>query len=112
MSEADFKSGIVLMAMMGLAIFVFCIVMYILAARVSSLGYLLLPLPPLAAASYIYLNNWLKHNDLFSLKGPALVAKLWEVSLQTVIGGLTFLVITFLMLLGLLLWHTLKSGSG
>ena len=111
MSEAEFKTSVLLIAMMGLAMFVVGIVLYAFSERVSAFGYLLLPLPPIAVGSYIYLNNWLGDNDVSSLKGGALLDKLWEVLVQTLMGGVLFIAITFLSLVGLVLWHAVSPGA-
>ena len=108
----EFKTTVLLIAMMGLAMFVVGIVLYAFAEKISAFGYLLLPLPPIAVASYIYLNNWLVDNDVSSLKGTALVHKLWEVLIQTLVGGVLFIATTFLILAGLMLWHAWTSSSG
>ena len=108
----EFKTTVLLIAMMGLAMFVVGIVLYAFAEKISAFGYLLLPLPPIAVASYIYLNNWLVDNDVSSLKGAALVYKLWEVLIQTLVGGVLFIATTFLILAGLMLWHAWTSSSG
>ena len=71
MAVAEFKTSVLLIAMMCLAMFVVGIVLYAFAEKISAFGYLLLPLPPIAVASYIYLNNWLVDNDVSSLKGAA-----------------------------------------
>ena len=112
MAVAEFKTSVLLIAMMGLAMFVVGMVLYAFAAKVSAFGYLLLPLPPIAVASYIYLNNWLVDNDVSSLQGAALVHKLWEVLIQTLVGGALFISTTFLILAGLMIWHAWTSNSG
>ena len=91
--------------------FVVGMVLYAFAGKISTFGYLLLPLPPIAVASYVYLLNWLADNDVPSLKGAALLAKFKEVLLQTLVGGLSFVAITFLILFGLMIWNALTSGS-
>ena len=111
MALDEFKTSVLLIAMMGLAMFVVGAVLYVFAAKVSAFGYLLLPLPPIAVASFIYLNNWLVDNDVSSLKGAALVTKLTEVLIQTLVGGFLFVAITFLILAGLVLFGRLTSGA-
>ena len=111
MALDEFKTTVLLIAMMGLAMFVVGAVLYVFADKVSAFGYLLLPLPPIAVASYIYLNTWLGDNDVASLKGAALLDKLREILIQTLVGGFLFVAITFLILAGLVLFARLTSGA-
>ena len=111
MTEAEFKTNVLLIAMTGLAMFFVGMALYAFAAKVSAFGYLLLPLPPIAVASFIYLNNWLVDNDVSSLKGAALVTKLTEVLIQTLVGGFLFVTITFLILAGLVIFCRLTSSA-
>ena len=112
MTESDFKTSVLLLAMLGVAIVVVGMTLYALSSRIAGLGYLLLPIPPIAVASYIYVTNWMANNDLASLKGGELHAKLQEVFLQTLVGGLIFIVITVLIMLGLILSRGLLPESG
>ena len=50
-------------------------------------------------------------NDVSSLKGAALVTKFKEVLIQTVVGGFSFVAITFLILAGLVIFFRLTSGA-
>ena len=111
MADAEIKTNLLMIAMMGFAMFVVGMVLYACAGKISAFGYLLLPLPPIAVASYVYLSNWLVDNDVASLRGAALLTKLKEVLLQTLVGGLSFVAITLLVLAGLMIWNAVTSGS-
>jgi hypothetical protein len=59
MTEAAIKSNLLLIAMMGLALFAVGSVLYLFAGRLTAHGHLLLPFPPIAVAAYVYVNNWM-----------------------------------------------------
>ena len=46
-----------------------------------------------------------------SLKGAALLDKLREILIQTLVGGFLFVAITFLILAGLVIFGRLTSGA-
>lgn len=106
----DMKAFPLLIAMMGLALIIVGGVLYFLTDRIADRGYLLLPLPPIAVASYVYVSHWLASNDPSQLRGAELLGKFGQVLVQTVVGGVCFVAITLLMLAGLLAWHSV-SGS-
>lgn len=95
--------------MTGLAICVIGMMLYALAEKVAAFGYLLLPLPPIAVAAYI---NWLVDNAVSLLRGAALHTRLRKVLMQTLVGGFMIVVITFLILAGLIIWHAWTSAPG
>ena len=70
---------------------------------------MLLTLPPISVANYIYIINWSAARDASALTGPALRTTLREVFTQTLIGGVEFIVITFLILAGLIAWSSVTS---
>ena len=110
MAEVDIKINMQFMALLGLAMFAVGLVLYVLSDRIVR-GHLLLPLPPLAVAAYIYVVNWYATTDMATFSRADFIPKLKEVLIQTLIGGLAFSIVTFLMLLGLVVWRGATSGS-
>lgn len=53
MAEVDIKVNLLVIAMMGIALFIAATGLYLVAHRISDYGHLLLPLPAIAVAAYI-----------------------------------------------------------
>lgn len=107
---ADVKINLLLLGLMGLAMFIIAVVLYAVADRLVY-GRMLLTLPPISVAAYIYMVNWSAAHDAAALSGPALYTTIGEVFIQTLIGGIAFIIITFLILSGLIAWSSVTSGS-
>lgn len=112
MAEVDIKVNLLVIAMMGIALFIAATGLYLVAHRISDYGHLLLPLPAIAVAAYIFVVNWASSSDAFSLRNAPLAAKLWHVFIQALVGGVAFVSITFLILVALLVWQAMTRHTG
>ena len=92
------REKILLIAIMGVAMFVAGVGLYLLAERVAPHWRFLLPVPPISVAAYIYVLNRVGETD--ALTGTLTFGEdVMDLLLQTVIGTASFLVVVFLMLL-------------
>ena len=92
------RENILLIAIMGVAMFVAGVGLYLLAGRVAPHWRFLLPLPPISVAAYIYVLNRMGETD--ALAGALTFGEdVMDLLLQTVIGTASFLVVVFLMML-------------
>ena len=92
------REKILLIAIMGVAMFVAGVGLYLLAERVAPHWRFLLPLPPISVAAYIYVLNRMGETD--ALAGALTFGEdVMDLLLQTVIGTASFLVVVFLMML-------------
>lgn len=109
---ANIRINLFLIAVMGLAVFIVGLSLYVVADKLVR-GRMLLVLPPIGCASYVYVHSWSSVNDASSaLSGPGLLTTITEVLIQSLIGGAAFMIITFLILGGLIIRHYTTSGSG
>lgn len=91
------REKILLIAIMGVAMFVVGVGLYLLAERVAPHWRFLLVLPPISVASYIYVLNRLGETD--ALAGALTFGgDVTDLLLQTVIGTAAYLFIVFLMM--------------
>lgn len=92
------REKILLIAIMGVAMFVAGVGLYLLAERVAPHWRFLLPLPPISVAAYIYVLN--RMGETNALAGALTFGEdVMDLLLQTVIGTASFLVVVFLMML-------------
>ena len=92
------REKILLIAIMGVAMFLAGVGLYLLAERVAPHWRFLLPVPPISVAAYIYVLNRIGETD--ALTGPLTFGEdVIDLLLQTVIGTASFLVVVFLMML-------------
>jgi len=92
------REKILLIAIMGVAMFVAGVGLYLLAERVAPHWRFLLPVPPISVAAYTYVLNRMGETD--ALTGALTFGEdVIDLLLQTVIGTASFLVVVFLMLL-------------
>ena len=86
------RTNLVIIASMGLAMFLIGLFLYVNASRVAPYMRYLLPIPPIAVAAYIYVLNVVGAQD-----GRALdISK--DLPIETVIGTVSFFVIAVLLL--------------
>jgi len=92
------REKILLIAIMGVAMFVAGVGLYLLAERVAPHWRFLLPVPPISVAAYIYVLNRVGETD--ALTGTLTFGEdVIDLLLQTVIGTASFMVVVFLMML-------------
>ena len=91
------KTNLLLIAMMGGAMLIVGIVLYLLADPVSPYMRFLLPLPPISVAAYIYVQNKVALPE--SSKEPVQVA-VKDLLTETVFGTILFAIIAGLLLFG------------
>jgi len=106
------KMKMLVIAIMGLSMFTVGMAFYLLADRMSGQGHLLAPLPPISVAAYIFVLDLFERTDPGALRGVAVLKTLKEVLLQCLVGGVCFIVVTFLMLTVLIIWYSVTPGSG
>lgn len=107
----NLRTNLFLIAVMGLAVFIVGLSLYVVADKLVR-GRMLLVLPPIGCAAYIFVHSWSLANDISVLSGSKLLTAVGEIFAQTLIGAAAFMVVTFLMFGGLIIRNYLSSGSG
>lgn len=92
------REKILLIAIVGVALFVVGVGLYVLAERVAPHWRFLLLLPPISIASYIYVLNRLGEPDALA-SALTFGEDVTDLLLQTVIGTAAFLFTVFIMML-------------
>ena len=86
------RNNLIIIASMGFAMFIVGLILYTNASRIAPYMRYLLPLPPISVAAYIYVLN------VVGFKGDPAFNIGKDLLLETVIGTLSFVLITLLLL--------------
>ena len=86
------RNNLIIIASMGFAMFIVGLILYSNASRIAPYMRYLLPLPPIAVAAYIYVLNVVGAREDSTLN----IGK--DLLMETVIGTVSFLLITLLLL--------------
>ena len=86
------RNNLIVIASLGFAMFVIGLILYSNASRVAPFMRYLLPLPPIAVAAYIYVLNIVGAIE----HGTLNIGK--DLLMETVIGTVSFILITVLLL--------------
>ena len=99
------KSTTFLLAGMGIAMAIGGVVLYANAHRLEEHAHLLIPLPPISVAAYIYAVNHFGPLLAGAMDADTLGRTLKDLIAEFFVGGLAFLVISLLLLGVVLLWN-------
>ena len=86
------RNNLIIIASMGFAMFIVGLILYTNASRIAPYMRYLLPLPPISVAAYIYVLN------VVSFKGDPAFKIGQDLLMETLIGTVSFLLITLLLL--------------
>ena len=86
------RTNLVIIASMGLAMFLIGLFLYVNASRVAPYMRYLLPIPPIAVAAYIYVLN------VVGIQSGQTLDISKDLLIETAIGTVSFLVIAVLLL--------------
>ena len=86
------RNNLIVIASMGFAMFIVGLILYSNASRVAPYMRYLLPLPPIAVAAYIYVLN------IVGAESDRTLNIGQDLLLETLIGTVSFLLITLLLL--------------
>ncbi len=99
------KFTTLLLAAMGIAMTVVGLLLYANAHRLEEHAHLLIPLPPISVAAYIYAVNRFGPLLAGAMDADTLSRTIKDLIVEFFIGGLAFLVISLLLLGIVLLWN-------
>ncbi len=108
MIDEGVRSTTLLLTGMGVAMALVGAVLYLNADRLGDHAHLLIPLPPISVAAYIYAVN--RFGPLLSgeISRTTLTQTIKDLMAEFLVGGLAFLVISFVLLAFVLLWNAVK----
>lgn len=86
------RTNLIIITSMGLAMFLVGLFLYFNASRIAPYMRYLLPLPPISVAAYIYVLN------VVGAKGTRALDISKDLLIETVIGTVSFVLITVLLL--------------
>ncbi|MDJ0718892.1 MAG: hypothetical protein QNJ54_32470 [Prochloraceae cyanobacterium] len=86
------RTNLIIITSMGLAMFLLGLFLYFNASRIAPYMRYLLPLPPISVAAYIYVLN------VVGAKGDRALNISKDLLVETVIGTVSFVLITVLLL--------------
>ena len=86
------RTNLIIITSMGLAMFLLGLFLYFNASRIAPYMRYLLPLPPISVAAYIYVLN------VVSVRGDRALNISKDLLVETVIGTVSFVLITVLLL--------------
>lgn len=104
----DVRSTTLLLTGMGIAMAIVGAILYANADRLGEHAHLLIPLPPISVAAYIYAVNRFGPLLSGSVNAEALTRTLKDLVAEFFVGGLAFLVISLILLGIVLLWRTVN----
>ena len=101
------KSTTLLLTGLGIAMAIVGAILYANAHRLGEHAHLLIPLPPICVAAYIYAVNRFGPLLSGSVSRDTLRRTLLDLFAELVVGGLAFLVISLILLGIVLLWNAI-----
>lgn len=105
----DVRSTTLLLTGMGIAMAIVGAILYANADRLGEHAHLLIPLPPISVAAYIYAVNRFGPLLSGSLSAETLARTFKDLIAEFFVGGLAFLIISLILLGIVLLWRAAGS---